>query len=205
MDTRFEANRKTEDLRLSLIWWLAGLGLATAAGILDSLWFSTAALAFALALIFVDRKAFRFYSIMILSVVALRVAFFAILLLFRLSDLSGLLPALGVGLKTAAMIAALGMSSTRANPKRFLRYAPTLILELTTAVGIAINLFPSMVTALQRARKARALRGRSRGISALRSIVIPVLEDAMDDAMQMAASMDARGFGERGIKKTRWR
>lgn len=190
---------------MSIVWWLAGLGLATSVGIVDQLWFSGAALALTLGLILTDRKAFRFYAVMISSVIALRVVFFAVLLIFSLSDMGGLVPALAVGIKTAAMISSLGMSSTLANPKRFLRYAPTLVLELTTAVGIAINLFPSMVTALQRARKARSLRGRSRGISALRGIVIPVLEDSMDDAMQMAASMDARGFGERGVRKTRWR
>ena len=40
--------------------------------------------------------------------------------------------------------------------------------------------------------------GRSTGIRALHSIVIPVLEDALERSLLLAASMDSRGYGRTG-------
>lgn len=47
-------------------------------------------------------------------------------------------------------------------------------------------------------RDARRLRGRpTRGIAGLRGMAIPVLESALDRSLQLASSMDARGYGRR--------
>ena len=55
-----------------------------------------------------------------------------------------------------------------------------------------------MISSLQRVRKARSLRGRSKGLGSMAGTVIPVLEDAIDSSLSLAASMDSRGFGRRG-------
>ena len=60
---------------------------------------------------------------------------------------------------------------------------------------MALNLAPQLIESLQRVRRARRLRGRSDGLSALPSLVIPVLEDTLDRSLALAASLDARGFG----------
>ncbi|HYT10443.1 MAG TPA: hypothetical protein VEL73_07250, partial [Mycobacteriales bacterium] len=45
-------------------------------------------------------------------------------------------------------------------------------------------------------RRARRLRGgRRRGLRALRGIAMPVLADAMDRSLALAAAMDSRGYG----------
>lgn len=102
------------------------------------------------------------------------------------------------GLRLAAIIISIGMANTLANPKRLLKSTPGALYELATSMTVAINLAPQLIESLQRVRRARALRGRSQGISQLSSIVIPVLEDTIDQSLALAASMDSRGFGRRG-------
>jgi energy-coupling factor transport system permease protein len=102
------------------------------------------------------------------------------------------------GLRLAAIIISIGMANTLANPKRLLKSTPGALYEVATAMTVAINLAPQLIESLQRVRKARSLRGRSKGISSLNSIVIPALEDTIEQSLGLAASMDARGFGRRG-------
>jgi energy-coupling factor transport system permease protein len=102
------------------------------------------------------------------------------------------------GLRLAAIIISIGMANTLANPKRLLKSTPGALYEVATAMTVAINLAPQLIESLQRVRRARALRGRSSGISALNSIVIPALEDTIEQSLALAASMDARGFGRTG-------
>lgn len=102
------------------------------------------------------------------------------------------------GLRLSAIILTIAMATTLSNPRRLLKSTPAALYEVAAAVSVAINLAPQLIESLQRVRKARALRGRNKGVGALTSIVIPALEDTMDRSLQLAASMDARGFGRRG-------
>lgn len=102
------------------------------------------------------------------------------------------------GLRLAAIILAVAMASSLANPRKLLKSTPGILYEVASAVSVAINLAPQLISSLQRVKKARELRGRSKGLSNLAGIIIPVLEDAIDSSIALAASMDARGFGRRG-------
>ncbi len=102
------------------------------------------------------------------------------------------------GLRLAAIILGIAMATTLANPRRLLKLTPAALYEVAAAVSVAINLAPQLIESLQRVRKARALRGRNKSMGALASIVIPALEDTLDRSLQLAASMDARGFGRTG-------
>ncbi len=102
------------------------------------------------------------------------------------------------GLRLAAIILAIAMATSLSNPRRLLKSTPAALYEVAAAVSVAINLAPQMIESLLRVRRARALRGRNKGVGALASIVIPALEDTMERSLQLAASMDARGFGRRG-------
>jgi len=105
------------------------------------------------------------------------------------------------GLRLAAIILAIGMANSLANPRKLLRATPGALYEIATAISIAINLAPQLITSLNRVRRSRGLRGHSKGIKAIPGIVIPVLEDTIEQSMQLAASMSARGFGRRGNRK----
>lgn len=107
------------------------------------------------------------------------------------------------GLRLAAIILAIGMASSLANPRTLLKSTPSALYEIASAVSVAINLAPQMISSLQRVQKARSLRGRSKGLGSMAGTVIPVLEDAIDSSLSLAASMDSRGFGRRGeLSKT---
>jgi energy-coupling factor transport system permease protein len=55
---------------------------------------------------------------------------------------------------------------------------------------------PHLVADVQRLRAARRLRGRSdRGLRAVLSVGLPVLEGALERSIGLAAAMDTRGFG----------
>jgi energy-coupling factor transport system permease protein len=110
-----------------------------------------------------------------------------------------LLAGLYDGMRLAAIIICVGAANSLANPRRLLASLPPALYEVGTAVVIALSLFPQLAESVQRVRRARRLRGDpGRGVGALRRIVVPVLEDALERSLSLAASMDARGYGRAG-------
>src|SRR6185437_9778992 len=80
------------------------------------------------------------------------------------------------GLRLACLLCCVGAANTLANPKR-----------------------AQLVESVQRVRRARRLRaGRVSGLRALRGIAVPVLEDALERSLRLAAAMDSRGYGRHG-------
>ncbi len=120
--------------------------------------------------------------------------------LFGSISAESLQAALTDGLRLAAIILAIGMANSLANPMKLLKTTPGALYEIATAISIAINLAPQLIASLNRVRRARGLRGQSKGIKALPGLVIPVLEDTIDQSMTLAASMSARGFGRKGTQ-----
>ena len=206
-------------------WWILGLALAAVASLSPSWLGSLTVIGGAVLLILICRenstwsRSVHFYLGLGAFVVAVRILFRVIFnsgspdssIAFSLVELNlggvrllgsvswlTLEAALTDGMRLAAIIISIGMANTLANPKRLLKSTPGALYEVATAMTVAINLAPQLIESLQRVRRARALRGRSKGISALNSIVIPALEDTIEQSLGLAASMDARGFGRRG-------
>lgn len=103
------------------------------------------------------------------------------------------------GLRLATMVVCVGAANALANPKRLLKAVPGALYEVGTAVTVALSVAPQLIESVQRVRRARRLRaGGQRGMNALKGIIIPVLEDAMDRSLMLAAAMDSRGYGRRG-------
>ncbi|MFE7623246.1 CbiQ family ECF transporter T component [Streptomyces sp. NPDC057509] len=121
-------------------------------------------------------------------------------------SLEALLSAATDGLRLACMLCCIGAANTLANPKRALRVLPGALHELGVAVTVAISVAPQLVQSVQRVARARRLRaGRSKGLKALRGIVVPVLEDALERSLRLAAGMDSRGYGRAGTATRRSR
>lgn len=107
----------------------------------------------------------------------------------------GLLTALYAGLALAALLLCFGAANALADPLRALRSLPAALHPVGTAVVVAVTVAPRLVSSMARVRRAQRLRGTpSGGRHALRATVVPVLGDALDHALALAASMDARGY-----------
>ena len=201
------ASRTTNPLLLALI--LAVVGFVVTARRTDAPW----------------ARGFKYYLALALTVVAIRVVLRTIFasgtgphdhILFTLPELplpswiSGVhiggavsleatLAASTDGLRLGVLLCCIGAANALANPKRALRILPGALYELGVAVVVAISVAPQLIESVQRVRRARQLRGgRVRGMRSLRSIAIPVLEDALDRSLQLAAAMDSRGYGRTG-------
>jgi energy-coupling factor transport system permease protein len=110
----------------------------------------------------------------------------------------GLVAAFDEGLQIAAVIACIGAAASLASPARMLATLPAALYEVGLTVVVALSIAPQAVADVQRVRAARRLRGRpTRGLAAVRSTGLPVLENALERSVQLAASMDARGYGRR--------
>lgn len=100
------------------------------------------------------------------------------------------------GLRLAVLIACFGAANSLAHPARLLRLVPAALYELGVAVVVALTFIPQMTEALARVRDAQRVRGRRvTGLHAIRGIAVPVLEESLERAITLAASMDSRGYG----------
>src|SRR5690606_20360509 len=109
-----------------------------------------------------------------------------------------LLSGLYDGLRLAAMIVCIGAANALANPKRLLAAVPGALYELGAVLVVSLSVFPQLAESVLRVRRARALRaGAGKGVRGLQGILIPVLTDALDRSLQLAAAMDTRGYGRR--------
>lgn len=104
-------------------------------------------------------------------------------------------------LRLAVMLLCVGAANSLANPRQALRSVPAALYEASVAVVIALSLAPQLIESLLRVRRARRLRGDgAKGLRALGAIAMPVLADAIERSLSLAAGMESRGFGRtRGL------
>lgn len=110
--------------------------------------------------------------------------------------LEGVLAAAYDGLRLATLLLCIGAVNLLANPKRLLKSTPGALHEVGTAVVVSLSVASNLVAAVRRVRAARRLRGQPRrGLRGSASLLLPVLEDALERSLALAAAMDARGYG----------
>jgi energy-coupling factor transport system permease protein len=103
------------------------------------------------------------------------------------------------GLRLAAIVVCVGAANALANPKRLLKSVPPALHEVGTALVVAVTIVPQLGESARRVRAAQALRGGDEGRwGRLRRFLVPVLEDALERSLALAAGMDARGYGRSG-------
>ena len=214
-----------------MAWWLWAIGMAVAAGSTTNPLLLLVILA-VVGFVVANRRteapwarAFKYYLVMALIVIAIRVVFRSVFasgvaptdhILFTLPQahspkwyagvtiggpvsLEATLSAALDGLRLGTLLCCVGAANVLANPKRALRILPGALYELGVAVVVALSVAPQFVESVQRVRRARRLRGGAgKGLRSVRSIVVPVLEDALERSLLLAAAMDSRGYGRRG-------
>ena len=97
------------------------------------------------------------------------------------------------GIIIAAMIVLFGAASALTSPHKLLRVLPFFIYEVGITLVIAASVFPQLVQSLKRIRRAQRLRGIEK--IGVRTLALPLLEEALSRSLQLAESMDARGYG----------
>jgi energy-coupling factor transport system permease protein len=99
-------------------------------------------------------------------------------------------------LNIASIIALFGAATSLTNPRALLRAVPPIFYEVAMVLVIATSLTPQLVENLKRIRVAQRMRGISTSrFFSWRQIAMPLLEDSLARALDLAAAMDARGYG----------
>nr|WP_255427683.1 energy-coupling factor transporter transmembrane component T [Yimella sp. cx-51] len=216
-------------------WWMWAIGLAVATTWTTNPLLSLLFIAAAACVVFSRRgdapwsRSFRLYVWLGVIIVVLRVGFRVIFgggdgtdVIVRLPEIplpawaagirlfgtvtwQSVLGGLYDGLRLAAMVICLGAANSLANPKRLLKSVPTALYDIGTAVVVAVSVFPQLAESAQRVHRARRLRGGVGKRHAVQALVIPVLADALDRSLLLAAAMDSRGYGRHGRSTARAR
>jgi energy-coupling factor transport system permease protein len=175
-------------------------------------------------------RGFKVYVYMGLVVIAIRVVFRMLLdgqygatVLFTLPEiplpaaaagiriggpvsLEGVLGAVYDGLRLAVLLLCVGAANVLANPKRLLKAMPAALHEVGVAIIVALTVAPQLIESGQRVHRARRLRGgERRRFHVFREIAIPVMTDALDRSLLLAAAMDSRGYGRAAAVPARTR
>ena len=111
-------------------------------------------------------------------------------------SLEALLRAAYEGLQLATILCCIGAANALGSARRLVRSVPGALYEIGVACVIALTFAPQLVTDASRVRAAHRLRGHGgNGLGNLRRLAMPVLEGALERSVDLAAAMDARGYG----------
>jgi energy-coupling factor transport system permease protein len=110
-------------------------------------------------------------------------------------SLEAVLTAFYEGLQLATILCCVGAANALGSARRLLRYVPGALYEVGVACVVALTFAPQLVADAARVRAAHRLRGQSGGLRSLRRLAMPVLEGALERSIDLAAAMDARGYG----------
>lgn len=100
------------------------------------------------------------------------------------------------GLGLLAILVVFVTFNRAVDPYQLLRAVPPALFQTGVMVSIALSFVPQAVTALREIREAQAIRGhRWRGLRDLLPLLLSLLTTGLERALQLAESMEARGFG----------
>ena len=112
---------------------------------------------------------------------------------------------LGEVMIIVGVVALFAAATSLTSPHRLIRAIPLAFYQLGLVLTIATSVFPQFVVAIRRITLARRLRGQEvRGLRHWRKIAIPLLEEALERSLDLAAAMESRGFGQR-IRRSSYR
>ena len=109
--------------------------------------------------------------------------------------LEALLYGLSSGLNLLALLLIFAAFNLGLDQSRLLRLIPKPFYTVGVVAAIAVTFVPQMLTALQEIRDVQRLRGfRPRGLRDMGPLFLPLLTTGLERAIQLAESMEARGF-----------
>ena len=147
-----------------------------------------------------DDRAWRVF----LTIAAIAVVMRTVLVAFGPIGSGSVVGAALEGLRLGVLLVIFGTFNSVADPSRVLKLAPRRFYEVSLAAALALSIAPRTLAAIGRVREAQRMRGfGSPRWRSLPVLVVPVLQNGLEDAIVLAESMDARGHG-RG-RRSRYR
>lgn len=108
--------------------------------------------------------------------------------------LERLVSSLHEGLVIATVIALFGAANSVTNPRQLLKVLPARFYQIAVTLIIATTVFPQLVTSIKRIRDAQYLRSGKK--PRILTIALPLLEESLGRSVNLAESMEARGYGQ---------
>lgn len=100
------------------------------------------------------------------------------------------------GLGLAAIVVAVSVLAAALEPHQLIDALPAALHRTGLVVASALNLVPGLARSFTAVADAQRMRGwRPRGIRSWGEVLVPVVLTAIEDSMQLAEAMEARGFG----------
>ncbi len=113
-----------------------------------------------------------------------------------------------VGLGFVTLIVVFSAFNSAVGPHTLLRLVPGFAHQAGVALTIAISFIPQTLIAWQDIQEAQRLRGyKVRGLRDLQPLFVALLGIGLDRAIQLAESMETRGFGGQDVRtegRERW-
>ena len=120
--------------------------------------------------------------------------------------LEALLTAVYVALQLAAIFCCMGAANALGSARQLVRYLPSALYEIGVACTIALTFAPQLLTDARRVRDAARLRGGRQGrLRRFGRLAMPMLEGSLERSVDLAAAMDARGYGRAAVHDPRAR
>jgi energy-coupling factor transport system permease protein len=100
------------------------------------------------------------------------------------------------GITVAAAIIAAAAFSLLLNPHDVMEALPKALSRTGTAIAASMNLVPSVSSSFTQVSEAQRMRGwQPKGPRSWAEVVVPVVLTSVEGSIQLAESMEARGFG----------
>lgn len=107
------------------------------------------------------------------------------------------------GLALLLTVAIFGILQSTVRSADLLPLLPGPLYRAGTALALSLTFAPKTISSFQSIREARQVRGQRTGWRAAPSLLVPLLLTALEQALQYAESLDARGYGSR--RRSRYR
>ena len=91
-----------------------------------------------------------------------------------------------------SLIIVIGVANALSSPHRMLRVLPARFYSFGLAITIANTFLPMTANSAKRVALAMRMRGQP---NSTRRLAIPVLEEALERSVDLAASLESRGYG----------
>lgn len=108
---------------------------------------------------------------------------------------------LTTGLAIATLLIVVIVVNAAVEPAEMLRYLPGFLYTAGLVATIALTFAPQTRRALLEIREAQQVRGhRPRGLRDLPPLVMPLITTGLENALELAEAMAARGFGQTALQ-----